>query len=245
MVDVLLNGEIWAALLSLTALEIVLGIDNLVFLSVTASRLPPHQRAAAQRIGLILALGMRIVLLASAVWLAGLTEPLVELFGHAVSWRDLIMLGGGLFLLAKGTAEIHHAVEGDHAEKPSTATATFALVIGQIVMLDLVFSVDSVITAIGMTDVFGVMVAAVTIAIGVMMFAATPVSNFIHAHPTAKMLALSFLLLIGVALLADGLHFHIPRGYLYFAIAFSISVEALNLWAKARSKRREGAGAGN
>jgi predicted tellurium resistance membrane protein TerC len=242
--EILLSGEIWAALLSLTALEIVLGIDNLVFLSVTVARLPVHQRAAAQRIGLVLALGMRIVLLASAVWLAGLTEPLFEVLGHTVSWRDGIMLGGGLFLLAKGTAEIHETVEGEHEAKASGKGASFALIIGQIVALDLVFSIDSVITAIGMTHVFGVMVAAVTIAIGVMMFAATPVSQFIHAHPTAKMLALSFLLLIGVALIADGLHFHIPRGYLYFAIAFSISVEALNLWAKARKKRRETAGAG-
>jgi len=241
--EILLSGEIWAALLSLTALEIVLGIDNLVFLSVTVARLPEHQRAAAQRIGLVLALGMRIVLLASAVWLAGLTEPLFEVLGRAVSWRDGIMLGGGLFLLAKGTAEIHETVEGEHEEKASGKGASFVLIIGQVVALDLVFSIDSVITAIGMTQVFGVMVAAVTIAIGVMMFAATPVSRFIQAHPTAKMLALSFLLLIGVALIADGLHFHIPRGYLYFAIAFSISVEALNLWAKARRKRRAAAGA--
>jgi len=237
--DVLLSGELWAALLSLTALEIVLGIDNLVFLTVTASRLPEHQRAIAQRIGLLLALGMRVLLIASAVWLAGLTAPIVEVFGHVVSWRDLIMLGGGLFLLAKGTAEIHHAVEGEPEDKGSVESASFALVIGQIVALDLVFSLDSVITAIGMTDIFGVMVAAVAIAIGVMMFAATPVASFIHAHPTAKMLALSFLLLIGVALIADGLHFHIPRGYLYFAIAFSMLVEALNLWAKVRRKRQQ------
>lgn len=237
--DVLLSGELWAALLSLTALEIVLGIDNLVFLTVTASRLPEHQRAIAQRIGLLLALGMRVLLIASAVWLAGLTAPIVEVFGHVVSWRDLIMLGGGLFLLAKGTAEIHHAVEGEPEDKGSVKSASFALVIGQIVALDLVFSLDSVITAIGMTDIFGVMVAAVAIAIGVMMFAATPVASFIHAHPTAKMLALSFLLLIGVALIADGLHFHIPRGYLYFAIAFSMLVEALNLWAKVRRKRQQ------
>ena len=176
--DVLLSGETWAAFLSLTALEIVLGIDNLVFLSVTAARLPVHRRAMAQRVGLILALAMRIGLLASAVWLAGLTEPLVEAFGVSVSWRDAIMLAGGLFLLIKGTSEI-----------------------------------------------------------AVMMFAATPVSKFIEAHPTAKMLALSFLMLIGVALIADGLQFHIPRGYLYFAIAFSMGVEGLNLWAKARRKR--------
>ena len=235
--DVLLSGEIWAAFLSLTALEIVLGIDNLVFLSVTAARLPVHRRAMAQRVGLILALAMRIGLLASAVWLAGLTEPLVEAFGVSVSWRDAIMLAGGLFLLIKGTSEIHHAVEGEPSTETDVKTASFSLVIAQIVALDLVFSIDSVITAIGMTDVFGVMVAAVTVAIAVMMFAATPVSKFIEAHPTAKMLALSFLMLIGVALIADGLQFHIPRGYLYFAIAFSMGVEGLNLWAKARRKR--------
>lgn len=242
--DILLSGEIWAALLSLTALEIVLGIDNLVFLTVTASRLPEHQRPLAQRIGLLLALGMRVLLLASAVWLAGLTQPVFTVLEYAVSWRDVIMLAGGLFLLAKGTAEIHEAVEGEEEQQGERKGASLPLVIGQIVALDLVFSLDSVITAIGMTEVFGVMVAAVTIAIGVMMFAATPVSRFIHAHPTAKMLALSFLLLIGVALIADGLHFHIPRGYLYFAIAFSILVEALNLWAKVRRKRAEAAKAG-
>ena len=235
--EILLTGELWAALLSLTALEIVLGIDNLVFLSVTAARLPEHKRAAAQRIGLLLAMGMRVILIASAVWLAGLKEPFVQIFSHGVSWRDVIMLGGGLFLLTKGTMEIHHAVEGEAAKTRDVKPASFALVIGQIVALDLVFSIDSVVTAIGMTNIFGVMVAAVAVSIGIMMFAATPVSNFIQKHPTVKMLALSFLLLIGMALVADGLHFHVPRGYLYFAIAFSMAVEGLNLWAKA--KRQE------
>jgi predicted tellurium resistance membrane protein TerC len=239
MLEYLLSGELWAALLTLTALEVVLGIDNLVFLSVTAQRLPEHQRASARRIGLILALAMRVVLLASAVWLAGLTEPAFLVLDHAVSWRDMIMLLGGLFLLWKGTSEIHSAVEGEEEEEHGGGRrASFAVVIAQIVALDLVFSLDSVITAIGMTDNFPVMVAAVTIAIAVMLFASEAVARFIHDHPTAKMLALSFLLLIGVALIADGLHFHIPRGYLYFAIAFSLLVEALNLVAQSRRRRK-------
>ncbi len=242
VITALMDGEIWAALLSLTALEIVLGIDNLVFLSVTAARLPAHRRVAAQRIGLVLALGMRIILIASAVWLAGLTAPVFEILDHSVSWRDAIMLGGGLFLLIKGTSEIHHAVEGEAAAVQDGRSAAFGLVIAQIVALDLVFSIDSVVTAIGMTDIFGVMVTAVAISIGIMMFAARPVSDFVHAHPTVKMLALSFLLLIGMALVAEGLHFHVPRGYLYFAIAFSMTVEGLNLWAKANRRRKQPAG---
>jgi predicted tellurium resistance membrane protein TerC len=234
--DYLLSGELWAALLTLTALEIVLGIDNLVFLSITSGRLPRHRRAAAQRIGLSLALIMRIALLASAVWLAGMTSPVFTVIDHAVSWRDIILLGGGLFLLIKGTQEIHQAVEGkDEERQVSAGKAAFGIIIMQIVALDLVFSLDSVITAIGMTNNLPVMIVAVTIAILVMLFAAESVSKFIHDHPTTKMLALSFLLLIGMALVADGLHFHIPREYLYFAIAFSLLVEVLNLAVRIRS----------
>ncbi len=242
--DWVANPEIWASLLSLTLLEVVLGIDNLVFLSVATSRLPDAQRQVAQRIGLLLALGMRIALLASIVWLTGLTANAFVIFGHEVSWRDLILLGGGLFLLAKGTSEIHAAVEGDGHGEGRKGQASFAMVIAQIVVLDLVFSLDSVITAVGMTRFLPVMIAAVTIAIAVMMFAAQPVSDFVHRHPTTKMLALSFLLLVGVALIADGLHFHIPRGYLYFAIAFSMLVEVLNLLAAGRRKRRREAASG-
>lgn len=227
----------WASLATLTALEIVLGIDNLVFLSIVTSRLKPEQQPMAQRVGLTLALGMRVALLFAIVWIARLTTPILEIGEHVVSWRDLIMLAGGLFLLVKGTMEIHHSVEGE-AEESKSGSAGFAMAIVQIVALDAVFSLDSVITAVGMTDQLPVMIAAVVIAIGVMMFAAGPVSAFIKRHPTTKMLALSFLLLVGVALLADGLHFHIPRGYLYFAIAFSILVEALNLMAR---RRRRGA----
>lgn len=240
--DYLLSGELWAALLTLTALEIVLGIDNLVFLSITSGKLPKEQRAKAQRIGLGLALIMRILLLASAVWLASLREPVFAVFDHAVSWRDIILLGGGLFLLVKGTQEIHQEVEGnghDGLSVAKTGKAVFSVVIMQIVALDLVFSLDSVITAIGMTDNLPVMVVAVCIAILVMLFAADSVSRFIHDHPTTKMLALAFLLLIGVALIADGLHFHIPRGYLYFAIAFSLLVEVLNLTVSVRSAKND------
>lgn len=236
--DYLLSGELWAALLTLTALEIVLGIDNLVFLSITSGKLPPEKRRIAQKIGLSLALIMRILLLASAVWLASLREPVFEIFDHGVSWRDIILLGGGLFLLVKGTQEIHQEVEGSGNEEMTGAKAgkaVFSVVIMQIVALDLVFSLDSVITAIGMTDNLPVMIVAVCVAILVMLFAADSVSRFIYDHPTTKMLALAFLLLIGMVLIADGLHFHIPRGYLYFAIAFSLLVEVLNLTVRIKS----------
>ena len=242
ILGLLSDPSAWASLATLTALEIVLGIDNLVFLSIVTSKLPEAQQPMAQRIGLGLALGMRIALLFAIVWIARLTAPVFEIGEHVVSWRDLIMLGGGLFLLIKGTIEIHESVEGEHEESKS-GTTSFAMAIVQIVLLDAVFSLDSVITAVGMTDQLPVMIAAVVIAIGVMMFAAGPVSDFIKRHPTTKMLALSFLLLVGVALIADGLHFHIPRGYLYFAIAFSILVEVLNLLAR-RGRRKAAASVG-
>lgn len=237
MLDLLSDPAVWASLVTLTALEIVLGIDNLVFLSIVTGKLPKERQASAQRIGLGLALGMRIALLSMIVWIAGLTEPLFELWGHVVSWRDLIMLGGGAFLLAKGTIEIHHAVEG-HTEEGSAGTASFGMAIVQIIILDAVFSLDSVITAVGMTDQLPVMITAVVIAMAVMMFAAGPVARFIENHPTTKMLALSFLLLVGMTLIAEGVHVHIERGFLYFAIAFSILVEVLNLWAKRGADRR-------
>ncbi|WP_416898092.1 MAG: TerC family protein [Minwuia sp.] len=237
MLELLSDPSVWASLATLTALEIVLGIDNLVFLSIVTNKLPVHQQKLAQRIGLGLALGMRIALLSMIVWIVGLTAPLFEAWGHVVSWRDIIMLGGGLFLLGKGTYEIHHQVEGGGGEE-SAGSATLTMAIVQIVILDAVFSLDSVITAVGMTDQLPVMIAAVTIAMAVMLFAAGPVATFIEKHPTAKMLALSFLLLVGVTLIADGMHFHIPRGFLYFAIAFSILVEALNLWAKTSAEKR-------
>jgi len=232
------DPNIWASLATLTALEIVLGIDNLVFLSIVTEKLPPERQPAARRIGLGLALAMRIALLSVVVWIAGLVAPVFSIGEHVVSWRDMILLGGGLFLIGKGTFEIHSAVEGEHEEAASGASTSFAFAIAQIVALDLVFSLDSVITAIGMTQNLPVMVTAVVLAMAVMLFAAEPVSRFIRTHPTTKMLALSFLLLIGTALIADGLHFHIERGYIYAAIVFSVLVEVLNLAAR-RARRKK------
>lgn len=224
----------------MTALEIVLGIDNLLFLTIITDRLPKHQALIARRVGLGLALAGRIALLFAISWIIGITEPVFELFGEAWSWRDAILLTGGFFLLYKGTTEIHSAVEGDEVQQSKgRASLGFAMAIAQIAVLDLIFSLDSVLTAIGMAQHLPVMVAAVTIAIGVMLLAAGPLSAFVSRHPTVKMLALSFVILVGVALIADALHFHIPRGYIYAAIAFSIVVESLNLWAQARRRRRK------
>lgn len=245
MFEWIFDPAIWASLLTLTLLEIILGIDNVIFLSVISGYLPKDQQAKARRIGLLMALGMRIALLASIAWIIGLTNPIFSVFGHEVSWRDIILGAGGLFLLYKGTDEIHHEIEGGDPEREgaSKKVHTFTSVIVQIAILDMVFSLDSVITAVGMADHVPVMVAAVVIAIAVMMIAAEPTAAFIEKHPTIKMLALSFLLLVGVALIADALHFHIPRGYLYFAIAFSIGVEVLNMLVrKRRSLRRPGPG---
>ncbi len=238
MTELLLNPDIWLSFATLAALEIVLGVDNLIFISIVASKLPESQQPLARRVGLLGALFMRILMLLMIAWIVGLTKPAFSSFGLQVSWRDIILIGGGLFLLIKGTLEIHHAVEGEEVDKGPKAIATFGTAVAQIMALDLVFSLDSIITAVGMTPHIEVMIAAVMTAVGVMLFAADHVSRFIQQHPTAKMLALSFLLLIGVALIADGLHFHIPRGYLYFAIAFAILVESLNLLARAASKKR-------
>ncbi|MCA0200834.1 MAG: TerC family protein [Proteobacteria bacterium] len=237
MMELFTNPDLWAALLTLTALEIVLGIDNVIFLSIVSSKLPVHQQQKARRIGLILALVMRVALLSSVSWIAGLTAPIFTMGEFALSWRDVVLGLGGLFLLYKGTHEIHNSMEGEEEEGGSRATTTFAAAIMQIVILDVVFSLDSVITAVGMTDNLPVMISAIVIAILVMMFAAEPVSSFVNRHPTVKMLALGFLLLVGMALMADAAHFHIPRGYLYFAIGFSILIESLNLIAAARRKK--------
>lgn len=235
----LTDPQLWASLLTLTALEIVLGIDNIIFIAVVVARLPREMQAKARVIGLTGALVFRIILLTTLVWIIGLTKPIADLWGFALSWRDIILFFGGLFLLWKGTGEIHDAVEGEDQEEGAGAgKAAFGAAILQIMVLDVIFSVDSVITAVGMTDVIPVMIAAVIIAVVIMMVASGPISAFIHKHPTTKMLALSFLLLVGVALIADGLHFHIPRAYLYFAIAFSAAVEALNLTAGRRRRRR-------
>jgi len=223
------SPEAWVALATLTLLEIVLGIDNIIFISILVGRLPPAQRQRARVIGLGLAMGTRILLLLVLTWIMGLTVTLFSVFDVDVSGRDLILLGGGLFLLAKSTLEIHHALEGEDAAAHGTATANFLSILIQIALLDIVFSLDSVITAVGLADDVEVMIIAIVIAVGVMMVAARPISDFVDAHPTIKMLALSFLVLIGVALIGEGLDFHIPKGYIYFAMAFSVMVEILNL----------------
>jgi predicted tellurium resistance membrane protein TerC len=235
----LLDPEIWASLLTLTVLEIVLGIDNLLFISILSNRLPVEQQPSARRSGLALAVITRLLLLASIAWLAGVTTPLFSVLHHPVSLRDLVLLSGGLFLLAKGTTEIHATVEGVEGEIRESRAASFLGVIIQIAVLDIVFSLDSVITAVGMAQHLPVMAAAIIIAIGIMMFAAEPLSRFINAHLSIKMLALSFLILVGLALVADGMSFHIPKGYLYFAIAFSMGVEILNLTATRRRRERK------
>ncbi|MCA1386433.1 TerC family protein [Bradyrhizobium yuanmingense] len=238
MMELLTSPEAWAALLTLTALEIVLGIDNVIFISVLVSRLPEKPAQRARQIGLALALVFRLILLSLLVWLIGLTAPVLSIQGYAFSWRDLILIGGGLFLIAKATHEIHGEVESDHdaSEKDSTGSA-FVWVIVQIVIIDIVFSLDSIITAIGMAEDIKIMIAAVVIACAVMYVSAGPVARFVAEHPTTKMLALAFLVLIGVALVADGFHFHIPRGYIYFAIAFSAAVEFFNVLAR-RNRRK-------
>jgi predicted tellurium resistance membrane protein TerC len=237
MLALLADPHTWASLATLTALEIVLGIDNVIFLSIAANRLPAQRRPQARRVGLALALAMRIALLSSIVWIISLSQPVVTLWGVGFSWRDVIFGAGGLFLLTKGTREIHGMVEGADEEDRRSA-ASFLTVIIQIALFDLVFSIDSVVTAVGMVEQLSVMIGAVIIAILVMLAASGPVSEFVNKHPTVKMLALSFLLLIGTALVADAAHFHIPRGYLYFAVAFSALVEALNQYvARSHAKR--------
>jgi predicted tellurium resistance membrane protein TerC len=225
----LTNPETWIALVTLTALEIVLGVDNVIFVSVLASKLPRHQQARARRIGMLGAMFTRIALLFSLAWLARLTTPLFTTFGHEISGRDLILLGGGLFLLAKATWEIHENLEGGERAGAEKTVTSFASLIVQIMLLDIVFSLDSVITAIGMARQIGVMVAAVVVAVGVMLWASGPIAAFVDRHPTVKILALSFLLLIGFSLVAEGLDQHVSKGYIYFAMGFSVFVEMLNL----------------
>jgi predicted tellurium resistance membrane protein TerC len=240
LLALLTDPHAWAALITLTVLEVVLGIDNIVFLAVLTARLDGEQARRARLIGLSLAFIFRVIMLAGLTWLMGLTAPLFTLFGMAVSWRDVILIGGGLFLIAKATHEIHAEVEArdEGDRKTSGTTGAFAMVIAQIVVVDLVFSLDSIITAIGMVDELAIMVAAVVIAMVVMFAAAGPVGAFIAEHPTTKMLALAFLVLIGVALVADGFEFHIPRGYIYFAMAFAAAVEAFNVMARRNRRRR-------
>ncbi len=239
MLELLTDPQAWISLATLAVLEIVLGIDNLIFLTILAARAPEHRRDAVRKWGLAGALISRLVLLMSIAWVIGLTAPVFTAFDMAFSWRDMVLFFGGLFLLAKGTTEIHGTVEGHgHDNAAGAATMSVAGAIVQIAILDIVFSLDSVITAVGMAEHVEIMVLAVLIAMAVMLFAAGPVGRFVEEHPTVKMLALAFLILVGASLIADGLHFHIPRGYIYFAIAFSIGVETLNLWAAARRERR-------
>jgi predicted tellurium resistance membrane protein TerC len=230
------DPQAWIALLTLTVLEIVLGIDNIIFISILVGKLQERQQPRARRLGLFLAMFLRIGLLASIAWMAKLTAPLFSVLGQGISGRDLILLTGGVFLLFKATREIHDRLEGEEEGANARAVASFTAVIIQILLLDIVFSLDSVITAVGMADHLPVMIAAVVIAVGVMMFAAGPISNFVSRHPTIKMLALSFLLLIGMSLVAEGLGRHIPKGYIYFAMAFSVFVEMLNLRSSKKGK---------
>lgn len=237
--EILADPQVWLAFATLTALEIVLGIDNIIFISILVGRLPKQQQARGRTIGLALAMLTRIMLLLSITWVMGLSADLFEVFSVGISGRDLILIGGGLFLLAKSTLEIHSSLEGEELEHGAKAAASFAGVITQIAIIDIVFSLDSVITAVGMADHVEVMIAAVVIAVLVMMFMAAPISNFVDRHPTIKILALSFLVLIGVALVGEGVGedfgFHVPKGYIYFAMAFSVVVELLNM----RLRRRQ------
>ena len=225
----LADPKIWIALLTLTVLEIVLGVDNIIFISILAGKLRADQQGRARRLGLALAMLMRIALLASIAWVVQLTAPLFEVLGQEISGRDLILILGGLFLIAKSTHEIHDKLEGEEGHSSATVRSSFTGVIAQILLLDIVFSLDSVITAIGMAEDLWVMIAAVVIAVGVMMLSAGTIGDFVERHPTVKVLALSFLLLIGLALLADGFDRHIPKGYIYFAMGFSVFVEMINL----------------
>jgi len=238
-VELLTDPESWLAFVSLTALEIVLGVDNIIFISILTGRLPAEQRARGRTLGLALAMLTRIALLLSITWVMGLSAELFSLAGRGISGRDLILIGGGLFLLAKSTVEIHRGMEGGHQEGQSgDASVSFAAVVAQIAVIDLVFSLDSVITAVGMASRVEIMIAAVIVAVIVMMWLARPISLFVERHPTLKMLALSFLILIGVALVGEGLELHIPKGYIYFAMAFSVVVEMLNIRLRKRVSAR-------
>ena len=238
------NPQVWLSLLTLSALEIVLGIDNIVFIAILTNRLSPDQRPLGRKIGLTLALGTRLILLATLAWIVKLTDPLFTLFDHGFSWRDLILIGGGLFLLVKAVLEIHETVEGEQDDASAEGKdapkvyPAFAAIVAQIAVVDIIFSLDSVITAVGMADTLWVMVVAVVVSMLIMLVASGPLSDFVSHHPTIKMLALSFLLLIGVFLIADGFGLKIPKGYLYFALGFSVLVEAMNHWMRKKKIAR-------
>ena len=233
--DAFLTSTGILALVTLTFLEVVLGVDNVIFISILSSKLPTSQQGRARRTGLLAAMVMRILLLLSIAWVIRLTAPLFTTFGRPVSGRDLILIAGGLFLLGKATLEIHDKLEGEEGHSSARVAPSFSAVIAQIMVLDIVFSLDSVITAVGMAEDISIMVAAVVLAVGVMMFSAEPISAFVNRHPTVKVLALSFLLLIGLSLVGDGLGVHIPKGYIYFAMGFSVFVEMVNLRVRGRA----------
>ncbi|WP_413987952.1 TerC family protein [Labrys okinawensis] len=238
MIDLLSDPQTWAALVTLTVMEIILGVDNIVFISVLVSKLPPAEARRARSLGLMMALVFRLLLLFCLSWLIGLTEPVLEIFGKGLSWRDLILIAGGLFLLFKATHEIHNEFEHDGGGPPQVAAGgAFTGIILQVTLIDIVFSIDSIVTAIGMAQHLPVMIAAVIIAMGFMYVASGPIGGFIHRHPTTKVLALAFLLLIGVSLVADGVGMHIPRAYIYFAMAFAAGVETVNVLVKQRRAR--------
>ncbi len=232
MIELLSNPQTWIALATLTALELVLGIDNIIFISILVDKLPKAQQETARRLGLFMAMFMRIGLLLTLAWIVGMVEPLFHLFGYGFSGRDLILIGGGLFLIWKSTVEIHGSLEGEDETAPSgskAAKAAFGAAIVQIMLIDLVFSLDSIITAVGMVDDVRIMIAAVVASVGLMMLFASPIGRFVSSHPTIKMLALSFLVVVGVVLVAEGFGHHVPKGYIYFAMAFSLGVEMINI----------------
>jgi len=237
MIELLLTPEIWIAFFTLTALELVLGIDNIIFISILVDKLPREQQEFARRLGLFLAMFMRIGLLLLLSWIVGLTEPIFTALGQEISGRDLILFSGGLFLIWKSTGEVHQLLEGEEGEASSKVASSFAGIIVQIIIIDLVFSLDSIITAVGMVSEVGVMIAAVVASVGLMMLFAPAIGRFVSDHPTIKMLALSFLVVVGVVLIADGFGHHVPKGYIYFAMAFSVGVEMLNIRMRKRAKQ--------
>jgi predicted tellurium resistance membrane protein TerC len=237
MMELLTDPQVWIALATLTALELVLGIDNIVFISILVDKLPPEKRELARRIGLFMAMFMRIGLLLVLAWIIGLTAPLFTVMSQEISGRDLILIGGGLFLIWKSTGEIHQSMEGEEGHSSGAVKATFTAVILQIMVVDMVFSLDSIITAVGMVDRIEVMIAAVVLSVGLMMLFAGTIGRFVSAHPTIKMLALAFLVVVGVVLIAEGFDQHVPKGYVYFAMAFSLGVETLNIRLRKRSAK--------
>jgi predicted tellurium resistance membrane protein TerC len=238
MLDLLTDPQAWVSLVTLTILEVVLGIDNIIFISILSNKLPPHDQGRARTVGLILALFARIALLCSIFWLIQLTKPFFSVLGHAFSGKDLVLLAGGLFLLWKSVGEIHGTLEGEEHAESGRVAASMKAVVFQIILIDIVFSLDSVITAVGLAQQVGVMIAAVVLAMGIMLWAAKPIGDFVNRHPSVKMLALAFLMMVGLMLVAESMGQHLPKGYIYFAMAFSFIVEMLNIRQRARSPQK-------